>query len=93
VPDVYLIQEGYTAIPLQPGRTGVRSFCGDSRGVVCQTRRYAAPAWWAASASRAIRSADRMRATLGYFPPFIVYAPALAARSSASSTSAGLTFP
>jgi type II secretory pathway pseudopilin PulG len=25
----------YTAVPLQPGRTGVRSFCGDSTGVVC----------------------------------------------------------
>jgi hypothetical protein len=22
---------------LQPGQSGVRSFCGDSRGVICQT--------------------------------------------------------
>jgi protein TonB len=25
----------YTAMPASPGQTGVRSFCGDSRGVVC----------------------------------------------------------
>lgn len=25
----------YTATPLEPGRTGVRSFCGDSSGLVC----------------------------------------------------------
>jgi hypothetical protein len=27
----------YTAVPIVPGRTGVRSFCGDDRGVVCST--------------------------------------------------------
>jgi hypothetical protein len=27
----------YTAVPIVPGRTGVRSFCGDDRGVICQT--------------------------------------------------------
>jgi hypothetical protein len=25
----------YTAVPLQPGKTGVRSFCGDGSGVIC----------------------------------------------------------
>jgi type II secretory pathway pseudopilin PulG len=25
----------YTATPIQPGQTGVRSFCGDSSGIVC----------------------------------------------------------
>jgi type IV pilus assembly protein PilA len=27
----------YTAVPLQPGRTGVRGFCGDSSGKLCYT--------------------------------------------------------
>jgi hypothetical protein len=32
----------YTATPLEPGTTGVRSFCGDSNGVVCADPRGAA---------------------------------------------------
>ena len=27
----------YTAVPMQPGRTGVRGFCGDSSGRICFT--------------------------------------------------------
>lgn len=27
----------YTAVPLEPNRTGVRGFCGDSSGRICQT--------------------------------------------------------
>jgi type IV pilus assembly protein PilA len=27
----------YIAVPIEAGRTGVRAFCGDSSGVICQT--------------------------------------------------------
>ncbi len=27
----------YLAVPVQPGRTGIRAFCGDSNGIVCFT--------------------------------------------------------
>jgi hypothetical protein len=30
-----LVSFAYTATPLQPGQTGVRSFCGDASGLVC----------------------------------------------------------
>ena len=32
----------YTATPLEPGKTGVRSFCGDSSGLVCSDPKGAA---------------------------------------------------
>jgi type IV pilus assembly protein PilA len=34
----------YTAVPAEPGRTGVRGFCGDSTGRVCFTQGGSAPA-------------------------------------------------
>jgi hypothetical protein len=27
----------YVAVPVVPGRTGIRGFCGDARGIICQT--------------------------------------------------------
>lgn len=33
----------YVAVPVQPGQTGLRSFCGDSTGMVCSTAGGAAP--------------------------------------------------
>jgi hypothetical protein len=27
----------YVAVPIQPGRTGIRGFCGDARGIICAT--------------------------------------------------------
>jgi len=33
----------FSAVPLTPGRTGVRAFCGDATGVICQTIDGSAP--------------------------------------------------
>lgn len=38
-----LVSFAYTAVPVQMGQTGVRGFCGDASGMVCQTMDGSAP--------------------------------------------------
>jgi type II secretory pathway pseudopilin PulG len=38
-----LMSFAYTAVPVEPGKTGIRGFCGDSTGIICYTSDGRAP--------------------------------------------------
>jgi hypothetical protein len=42
-PPTSLLSYAYVAVPVSPGVTGVRSYCGDSAGRVCHTTDGSAP--------------------------------------------------